>query len=57
MIEVRLVPAVLDGIRLQWVLDPATEVEGSTYSAWRRRPELGPRLSLYTTEVSWGRCR
>ncbi|WP_434175605.1 TetR/AcrR family transcriptional regulator [Brachybacterium conglomeratum] len=42
-IEVRLVTAAMDGIGLQWLLDPSTDVDGSiaTYidraiSAWRR---------------------
>ena len=41
-IEVRLVTAVLDGIGLQWLLDPSTDVIGTvgtyinrTVAAWR----------------------
>jgi hypothetical protein len=41
-IEVRLVTAVLDGIGLQWLLDPSTDVTASvetyinrTVAAWR----------------------
>ena len=41
-IEVRLVTAVLDGIGLQWLLDPSTDVTGTvgtyinrTVAAWR----------------------
>ena len=43
-IEVRLVTAVLDGIGLQWLLDPSTDVTASvetyinrTVDAWRSR--------------------
>lgn len=43
-VEVRLVTAALDGIGLQWLLDPSTDVEAgaSTYvdraiAAWRGR--------------------
>jgi AcrR family transcriptional regulator len=44
-VEVRLVTAVLDGIGLQWLLDPSTNVTASveiylnrTAAAWRTRP-------------------
>jgi AcrR family transcriptional regulator len=44
--EVRLVTAVLDGIGLQWLLDPTTDVNATvetyidrTVAAWRNNPE------------------
>jgi hypothetical protein len=44
-IEVRLVTAVLDGIGLQWLLDPSADVTASvetyinrTIAAWRSSP-------------------
>ena len=44
-IEVRLVTAVLDGIGLQWLLDPSADVTASvetyinrTVAAWRNPP-------------------
>jgi AcrR family transcriptional regulator len=48
--EVRLVTAVLDGIGLQWLLDPSTDVVASvetyinrTVAAWRSSPAVRPR--------------
>lgn len=48
-LEVRLVTAVLDGIGLQWLLDPTTDVVASvetyinrTMTAWRTPPGDGP---------------
>lgn len=45
-VEVRLVTAVLDGIGLQWLLDPSTDVRASvetfvsrTVADWRRGPD------------------
>ena len=47
-IEVRLVTAVLDGIGLQWLLDPSTDITASvetyinrTVAAWRSNPAMG----------------
>ena len=47
--EVRLVTAVLDGIGLQWLLDPSTDVIASvetyinrTVAAWRSSPAVRP---------------
>ncbi|MCI9887783.1 helix-turn-helix transcriptional regulator [Micrococcales bacterium 31B] len=44
MVEVRLLTAVMDGIGLQWLLDPATDIEGAmtacvdrTVAAWQAR--------------------
>jgi AcrR family transcriptional regulator len=47
-IEVRLVTAVLDGVGLQWLLDPSTNVSATvetyinrTLAAWRSSPSQG----------------
>ncbi len=54
--EVRLVTAVLDGIGLQWLLDPSTDVTGTvgtyinrTLVAWRNSPAMGPRKGTLPT--------
>ena len=55
--EVRLVTAVLDGIGLQWLLDPSTDVTGTvetyinrTVAAWRS-PAANPNLGECATDV------
>ena len=59
--EVRLVTAVLDGIGLQWLLDPSTDVTGTvetyidrTVMAWRSPAGRSPKMEANTSRTSKG---